>query len=87
MSARPYDVAFLMEVSDHADIEHEAAVESQIDLLIAMAAIKAERIAELQQSYRVLERLRNEAWQEISRVNDELRSVNEELKALGRVAK
>jgi hypothetical protein len=87
VNARPHDVAFLVELADHADMEHEADAVARIDMLIVEATVKAERAKELQQSYRVLERLRNEAWQEIARVNDELADINRELKALGRTAK
>ena len=87
MSARPTDVVFLMESIDHAEMEHEESFEAKMEILIVAAAAKADRAKELQQSYRVLERLRNEALQEISRVNDELADINRELQTLGRTAK
>jgi hypothetical protein len=51
MSARPFDVAFLVEISDHADIEHEeeprATVQEQFDeaLVDLMRYRRAEREA------------------------------------------
>ena len=78
MSARPTDVLYTPELRDFADMEREA----EVSILLAAAVAKGDRIKELQQSHRVLERLRNEAGEEIGRTTAELRAINAELAEL-----
>jgi len=64
------------------DIANDPAYDAQREMLFMQIATRLDRMNELRQSIRCLERLRNECWAEMNRLETEMMDAKAELKTL-----
>lgn len=76
MNARPYDVPFLMEPIDHAELEHEAEAERAID--------RAERMIEIGKAIKASRNLIRDHYADIRRLEANIGTLQGEFDQLKR---
>lgn len=76
MNARPYDVAFLMEPGDHAELEHEAETDRVID--------RAERMLEIGRAIKASRNLIRDRYADIRRLEANIGTLQAEFDQLKR---
>ena len=64
------------------DIANDPAYDAAREVLFMQIATRLDRMNELRQSIRCLERLRNECWAELNRLETEMVDAKTELKSL-----
>lgn len=64
------------------DIANDPAYDAQREVLFMELAVKLDRANELRQSIRCLERLRNEQWSELNRIEREMADAKAEFRML-----
>lgn len=69
-------------MSAHIGIANDPAYDARREVLFIELATKLDRCKELRQSIRCLERLRNEAWAELNRLEMEMHDAKTELRML-----
>lgn len=69
-------------MSAHIGIANDPAYDARREVLFMQIATRLDRMNELRQSIRCLERLRNECWAEMNRLETEMVDAKLELKAL-----